>query len=726
VPVARLLDLELYSFTALSTPYLVIAAVVFAIVLALLFSRGHPVIRPAALAMAVPGLHWAVFQVAALNCTDATAAGLLYRVGVAPTPLIAPSALTLVLAISDQLDRQRVLIAFALVSALAVSAAVVSTDLVFGPTWRTSWGIWYPRAGPLNLIVVAHFAVWGAVAASLGAREVGLEARPAQRHRYRRLVLVFAMMMMAGIDGLLAYGIGAFPMSWLPLLWGAAAFARSVFRGDLARRASRDWGPAWELAAVVLVGAAALAVFAAVPTPPGSSSLLLPALLTAVLTAGQAGITALERRSRRRGRVRGDARLEKGLEEFVDAVAFTRDQDELADLTAGFFRDLLGLERARVWIAKDQALVARQPVAAAVAVEPATRRWLAGRRAPLVKQRLIAERLRGHRQEVEQLMSQLDADVLLPMVDRQRLVGVLTADASARDGVLDEPDERVACDARDAVGRALTYLSLFEVAQAQAEIAREGEMAVATAQQQGRQAGLAERICGGWRVTTFYHAAGHYSGDWVSIGELADGRGLVAIGGATQQGVPAALLTASVDASCETGKRLLGARADLGSLVAFFDQSVRVVGRGQFAMTCFAILYDQHETTARFVNAGNVLAFLCRGGREGGVVVEVLATDAEPLGVGEAFSATVRELAVRSGDLIVMSAIDSDRSEPRTHGRSRELIERIVRSLHRADRDDLAEAIAHEMAAAGITNTSDFTVSCLYVAATGEPGGPES
>ena len=125
-----LFDADAYAFSALSLPYLVVTAGVFALVVYLLFTRGHPIIRVALLAGATCGLVFCAGQTAALCCVDPEVAVRLYRIAVAPVSFVGPVAFALTLSVGNRLHHHRLLLAVAIAAASVTAALTLGTDLV--------------------------------------------------------------------------------------------------------------------------------------------------------------------------------------------------------------------------------------------------------------------------------------------------------------------------------------------------------------------------------------------------------------------------------------------------------------------------------------------------------------------------------------------------------------------------------------------------------------------
>jgi phosphoserine phosphatase RsbU/P len=223
-------------------------------------------------------------------------------------------------------------------------------------------------------------------------------------------------------------------------------------------------------------------------------------------------------------------------------------------------------------------------------------------------------RLGGLREPISAVVKTLDAGVVVPLVHRERLVGLLAA-AAPKDRALRDRERDLLRQVSGAVARALTFIALFREAAARVEVAREVEVAAAV--QEGRATGEGRVRFDRCELLSYYQPAAQFGGDWWTSYELPDGRVLVAIGDVTGHGMSAALISSTVEGACETAQRMLGASFEVLALLELLNQMVLDVGRGDFSMSCFAAVIDADAGQVSFANAGHAFPYVVRRGRNG-------------------------------------------------------------------------------------------------------------
>ncbi|HLU67928.1 MAG TPA: PP2C family protein-serine/threonine phosphatase [Kofleriaceae bacterium] len=286
-------------------------------------------------------------------------------------------------------------------------------------------------------------------------------------------------------------------------------------------------------------------------------------------------------------------------------------------------------------------------------LDPRVRAWLVANRAPMSAAHLGELALGGLRQPVEAYVLGLGADVVLPLVHRERLVGVATARGPARSAVRGRRAGAVRAVQR-AAAAALGELVLRAQIEQRAGVTQEVEAAASV--QRAAAPGTSAEELGGCRVVRFYAPARQFSGAWWTARELADGRLFAAVGEVTARGVPAALLSATALGVCEAANRALAGRIEIDGLLGLLDGSVRQAGRGAFSMSCLALLVDVRAREVTFASAGHPFPYLCRPWMGAGArgALRAMVSRGSHLGGQDEPRATITTLSIAPGDVMVL------------------------------------------------------------------------
>lgn len=665
-----------YALHWVSVPYLVVAALLLLLLGYGLFTRGDPVMRMAFIAAVAAGTVYAAAQAAAASCVDPALAARWYRWMIAPLALIGPAVFTLLQGEQVQLHAFRKLIGAAAAIATASAVVTLATDWVVAGVWRTDAGLWNAVAGPLLEVHLANLVGWSGAGAIAAARRARTAGGAYARRRYLRFAAVTGLIVGGSVDLLLAHGVGSVPLAWIPALAATGLLVATVHRIDVIRKRGRDDATPWELAIVVAIGGVAWAVA-------GAPRALATAAVVVAMIAGHAAVGAIRRRAARR-RDRVGAVVERALDAFDERCTAVTAIEPLQDAVRDVLEGALGLQRARVLPAGDE-LLGR-------ALDARVRAWLHVNRAPLARDRLGVERLGGLRAPIEALFAALDAAVVLPLLDRDTLVGVIATGPRADGRPLLDSELDAMARLQDSAARALTWLRLYREATQRAEDAREVEVAAAV--QRARSAGVTERAVGACRVVAHYLPAGQFGGDWWAAAELADGRTLVLVGDTTGHGVPAALVTATVEGACEAAQQLLGASFGLFDLMQIFNRAVLSVGRTRYLMSCFAALIDPEGPSVSFANAGHPFPYVC--GPSG---LRALVSRGTPLGIEPEPRIAVGRMPLAGGDTIVLftdALVESESERGERYGDRR--LQRVLRARGAAaDPAELCAAILDDV-----------------------------
>lgn len=573
----------------LAAPYLVCAAVVVAVALAGALVRGDRVLRIGIVGAAICGLPWATCQALAACTDDAAVAGRLLRIGQGPVALVGPNLLLLLLGLSGQLERNKWIARVAGVIGAFFMFAAWMTDWIAPGAQRLASGMFYVAPGPLTGPHISQLAVWLVIGLVIARRA---SPRGERRRNLRLIIGVFVCAAIGSLDTFLLYGIwGVYPIAWLPATMAASIALYAVLRTDMVRPEGLDRGVLVEVVAfVIAIVAAAVVTFVlrdvAVVVQAG-----LAALAWVAVTAVAWGIAR-----RRPARVAS----ERALDPFVARVATLDDEKLIATRLAELWKTVIGIEVAETWWMDDGVLVAirkagttnspRWPLATEVV------RWLVELAEPLAIGDLATMRLGELRPKLEALGSAHDADLVVPLVDRDELVGLVEAKF---DTALREDERGLVAESARAAARALTYAGLARAAARERATAREVEIATALRQQASASS---DAELGRWVVAAEYRAAAPTTGAGWSAIELGDGRlALLAIE-AQAHGVAAALATAALTGAFAAAT--LG-DVELEDLLVSLRASTEGVMRGGEPVAAFVAVLDARAQTIAWACAGH-------------------------------------------------------------------------------------------------------------------------
>lgn len=662
-----------YSWSWLSLPYVVFTGLLVFALGCVLFTRGNPLIRIALGLVVVCAAPWAVAVMLAGSCTDPQLVEHLLRIGGAPVPIVGPALMLLFLALANRVQRHLGLLVFAFVLAAVSTVVAATTPWVVAGHWQTRLGMPWSVGGPLLEAHVGQIALWALVGMVLAARGT---PRGRSKQHYRRLAGLALMVIVSCGDSLLSRKIGVYPLSWLTGSVATCIALHAHFRHDLMHATGFDRAMAVEVGVLAVLAAGVYAV-AEVATGLGSPSVAVGAALPLFALAQLAALGARRYRPRPQPRAQGAARA---LEAFAEAAATVRHETELEGPVREVLEVMLGLTAPRLLLADPNGLKALDGTTHAL--DPRVLAWLKTNRQPLVVEHLSAQRLGGLREPIEAFLEATEADHLVPLVDRDELLGVIVTGARRDDRALDDADLLALARVQEAAARTLTVVRLTREAEAQLEVEREVEVAAAVQ----RTVATGDQILAyeGCEIASTYVPASRFAGDWWSSYEVTDGRVLVVIGDATAHGIPTALLTSAVAGSCDTAQRMLGAGLDLLSLLEILNRVVRDVGKSRYAMSCFAALFDAARRVVTFANAGHPFPYVCRAARPGSrhaVELRSLVSRGTPLGaeVRPILSAASFELAPE--DLVLFytrALVESSDAQGRPWGERR--LQRTLRA----------------------------------------------
>jgi len=666
-----------------SVPYVIQVASLLVLAGFVALIRGSQLIRASLLFLVLAAMPWSLAVALCGSVNDPALANMCSKFGVGAVSILGVALMMVLLTISGRFERHRQLFGVALVLATTTAIITWSTDLVVGESWRTSWGQWVHRAGPLSDLHISQFVIWSAIGVVLSRRGNRALMSERQRTQVKYIVVGLAVALLSVSDTLLTRGIGVYPFSFVPSIFAIWFAIYACAKHDLLRSRGFDWAGMYEL---LLVGVLAIGVglffLVTASSPKWSSPVVTTSVLAPLLLATYGTVLVIRKRTSLRLQaveVQGAATIDLFVEQAREVRAETELRDKLADLLTKH----LTLSEVRLYLQDESGLwstVVDQELPP-VKLDARVRAWLMNNQAPLITDELLTQRLGGLRKPIEAFMSIIRADIVVPMVDRDRIVGLVATSARTDDRALRAVDKMELMQAAQASARALTYLRLVRDARAKIEIAKEVEVAAAV--QQARASGHQVRNFGNAELTSFYQPAAQFGGHWSMCSELADGRLLLVIGDVSGHGVSAALISFTVEGACETALRMFGASFDVLSLLELLNRAVLDVGKGAYAMSCFAAIVDPDDQRVVFANAGHPFPYIVRRAEtpsRGKAELRALVSRGTPLGTAEPVL-SVASMELETDDVLVFysdSIVDSRDPAGKSYGDRR--FQRVLRS----------------------------------------------
>jgi serine phosphatase RsbU (regulator of sigma subunit) len=515
-----------------------------------------------------------------------------------------------------QTERYRRLLIVAGVVATGSLAVCWTTDWVVAGVRETPSGMLYPRAGWWLVLHAGQLVIWPVIGLAI-VRRTALDQPP--RVRPWQVIALIGCAVAGASDVLLAQGVaGYYPLAWVAALGAVAVLMNMILRGDLLRTRGLDRDAALELVLVVATTAAVAVVAVAL----GDVHPLALSVIAAAVAVTAGGIAAVARA--RRAASAPDAGDDGRIDHLLGAA---RDAAAIEGVLAEAWRRY-GVTEVRLWQADGidlRAGTATAPLPGELAA------WLVEHPGLIVRGDLPTSRLGSARPLVELLARTCGPDLVLPLVDRDQVLGVAGAELGPRSAVLRDP-ERVAIEqAATPAARALAYLALRREAEEAVLAARETEVADAVATQAGtrRRADL-----GDWRLAAAYRPAERVAGDVWSWERLPDGRLALLVADVAGRGVPAALVSsalagafAAVTAGWAAQERGPGGHSDGGSgsaaagggaepaaVAALLDRTIGALGKGEHQAAAFVAVCDPDRRVVDWVSAGHRGACVVRPG----------------------------------------------------------------------------------------------------------------
>lgn len=150
-------------------------------------------------------------------------------------------------------------------------------------------------------------------------------------------------------------------------------------------------------------------------------------------------------------------------------------------------------------------------------------------------------------------------------------------------------------------------------------------------------------------IAGYFKPATQCGGDWWSYFPLPDDRVMVIIGDVTGHGVGSAMITAAARGAATTLISSTGGHLSLDALLQLLNGTILSTARGEFAMTCFASIFDHAAGVLLYSNAGHNPPYLYRAGSG---QLSALPLPSDRLGDFPDSEFEVREVKVAAEDVL--------------------------------------------------------------------------
>lgn len=695
-----ILNPQSYQLHWLSLPYVVATIGLLIMALYTILVSGEQLLRASFLIVCAGLVPMAACYALVGSSVDPRVSTSLYKLGLALVPTAAAGGFAFESVLAQQLRRNGWLIFTALTTSLLQAVPILATDLYVTGVWQTPSGLHHYNAGPLLPVAVASLLLWVALAARIVYKRLETEQAPSRRLQLRDTMVAFLVFCLSAVDLLLAYGVGVYPLSWLFLLLGAGLLFRSFRHWGFIRNASLDWrAPLVFLYLAVAAGGVLLVWRVA-----GDSSLLFLSFLSlGVYLVIRVGIAVIQVLRDPRS-ILSDTPLERVIEQYSERVQASHSEQEIAAITTDALT--LGLGCKHVSLIMPQAssygweTADHQPLTEQATPDPVlVQNWLLDHGSTLQRFDLPALSLGDFRDPVEDLFEAHGADIIVPLINRDEMVGMLLLGELPQEHALGRGEQRFVDSVQEHLTAALVYARMHREANTRVAMQKEVELAAAIQRAFVAEADLLQ--CGSVQVSGLWAPATQCGGDWWSVHKLPDGRVLILIGDVTGHGVAAAMVTAAAKGCYDVVQRLRGNQLDLSQLLQHLDATVRTVGANRFHMTCFASLLDPERGTVTYANAGHLAPYICRPGADG-MELGALVARGNPLGASDQPHHVTRVREIASGDVIVWytdGIVECMNSRCEQFGERR--MQRLLRKLDRLEPNarSMRDYIVREVAA---------------------------
>lgn len=706
---------EHYQFSALSIPFAIATVVVLLVGIYVALVRGAPVLRWSLLMVCAGLLPYVAASALVGSTQDPEVAKHLYKLGFALLGFASAGAMLFELALIHRVPQFKWVIIASLVVSTAMGVLGLTTDLMVGGIRETSTGLLYFTMGPLGPLGSSMIGLWVGIGVITVWRRIDLEPSPARRKVLRNASLAFSLCALGLLDVPLSYGIGWHPIAWLALTAGLLLALRLLIADDLIH--AQDFDRTVPLGVLYVVVAAAAVWLLRDSLGPDASIPLFTVCIVALYYALRAMLGLIELSLRPTAKQERDSPLDRALSRYAETVQRLTGEDEVGNETIEIIKLGLGAERIGFflpseedysWVKLDGGVLPESHTP-----DPLTLGWLTEQNEPILKDTLSTLRLGDLREPIERLFEVHRAEVIVPLVNRDELVGIVTVGELPDGRAVRADEQRFLHRLRDHASSALVYARMHREASRRVEVDKDVELAAAV--QTGFVPGDEVIDVADGRVTVAgaYTPASQCGGDWWSVHELPDKRVLVLIGDVTGHGIAAAMVTAAAKGCYDVAQRLMATDLDLVRLLELLDRSVRRVGAGKFHMTCFATLLDPAQRTVTYANAGHVVPYLCRKSGDRGYDLDALVARGNPLGAGDNPKYRQDTAALEEGDILVWytdGIVECMNHQQRQFGDRR--MQRLLRKLDTEDVVKVREKVLRASAAfrEGVPADDDITL----------------
>lgn len=649
---SAIFDPASYQPSWLSLPFLGAALGLLVMSLYVGLMRGARLLRAAFLGacLAVLGCTTGFVLVGSLAGAQPELAELIYKLALGVLPVAGASVFAFEVSLVGQLARYRVPVIIAFAVALFHVIAVPATDWFVDGLWTTSLGMYHFKAGWLYPLYAAGTGIWNLLALALGWYYLRKERSPRRRRQLRGSLVAFGAFTATAVDLPLAYERGTYPLGWIFLCIGTLLTLRSLVLDALIDARVRDRRV--PLALLYLAGAG-VGVWGIVTLERAEQQLLVQVSLLVMLYLVLRLVLVFGRVVRRAAPALGNTLLERLAEQHAVRVQSERTAAEIGALTTEAIELGLGCKRIELLLPArldySWHTLANEKLSEEATPDLLILGWLSSNPQPILREDLQARRLGEQRDAIERLFDGNRAEVILPLVSRDDIVGMLVLADFERGATLVPEELHFLEIIQDQTALALDYAHMYREANARVEVKQQMELALAV---QRAFVPRGELDYGAVRISGLWAPASRCGGDWWWAHALSDGRVLVLIGDVTGHGLSAAMVTAAAKGCYDVAQKLMGDDLDVVEVLVMLDGAVRAVGGESYHMTCFAALLDPEAGAVTYANAGHLVPYLCRIS-SGEVELGVLSARGMPLGAGNVgrYRAHTRELL--PGDTLV-------------------------------------------------------------------------
>ncbi|MFL6465864.1 MAG: PP2C family protein-serine/threonine phosphatase [Bryobacteraceae bacterium] len=327
----------------------------------------------------------------------------------------------------------------------------------------------------------------------------------------------------------------------------------------------------------------------------------------------------------------------------------------------------------------------------------------------------------GHTEVPEparQLFTETNAEVLLPLQGRERLMGLMTLGPKQSEEAYSASDLRLldSVGTQTGLGLEITELakSLADEAAQRQRITRELEIA---REVQERLFPQQIPVRDGVDLAGYCRPALGVGGDYYDMIDFEDGRLGLAIGDVSGKGISAALLMASLRASLRG--MAMDNPCDLAQLMKKLNRLVYESSAVNRYATFFFAIYQLQTRELRYVNAGHNPPIILRCGSNGREVLR-LEAGGPVVGLLRDLTYTEQSLQVQNGDILI--GYTDGISEAMTTGDEEWGEDRMLEAAEAVCHEPATEIIRHIFTAAdsftaGATQHDDMTLLVMKATA---------